>query len=443
MKKMILSAAVIALAMTAAPFEQTARAEDSYQVAQAGFDTFIDANGRRVIVDPYTGQVVRIIEGNRRFNRTREQRRWRQQQREIRRERRRARLERKLDKLFSDRSQTDLGFDNQYGGNDGKFRDTIVQRPLPEPETQIARLPDNDQVVTPETVRPEPAEKRPSLSRDSIVKLQIFLDREGFSPGVIDGAWGSNLAKAVTAWQEAKGNGINLTNPLVLDKYVNKPDFKAFSNYQITREDVNQSYVANIPVDYSEKAQLKRMSYTSPAEMLAERFHMSEAYLRRLNPGADFNTVGQSIRVAAPGNPTHRKVHYIVADKSKEQLRAYDRNGNLVNAYPATIGSAQTPSPSGKVEVARIALNPNYTYNPKKNFQQGSNDKILTIAPGPNGPVGSVWIALSKPTYGIHGTPNPDRIGKTNSNGCIRLTNWDAKELASLISKGVTVEFLE
>ncbi|MEN0041808.1 MAG: L,D-transpeptidase, partial [Pseudomonadota bacterium] len=93
--------------------------------------------------------------------------------------------------------------------------------------------------------------------------------------------------------------------------------------------------------------------------------------------------------------------------------------------------------------VARIALDPEYTYNPKINFQQGTNDKILRIPPGPNGPVGSVWIALSKPTYGIHGTPDPAKIGKTNSNGCIRLTNWDARELAANVRKGVTVEFVE
>ena len=154
-----------------------------------------------------------------------------------------------------------------------------------------------------------------------------------------------------------------------------------------------------------------------------------------------FDTVGETIRVVAPGNNARRKVHYVVADKSRKQVRAYDRNGALVAAYPATIGSTATPSPSGKVEVTRIALDPNYTYNPKINFRQGDNNKVLTIPPGPNGPVGSVWIALSKPTYGIHGTPNPDKIGKTNSHGCIRLTNWDAKELAGLISKGVVVEF--
>ena len=279
------------------------------------------------------------------------------------------------------------------------------------------------------------------LSRDTIVKLQVFLDREGFSPGVIDGSWGSNVAKALAAWKKARNSDADLTNPMVLDKYVNQPGASPFVNYSITSADVRGPFVARIPVDYAEKARLDRMAYTSAAEMLAEKFHMSENYLRRINPGVDFNVAGTRINVVAPGEKVRRKVHYIVADKSAEQVFAYDRHGALVSAYPATIGSTSTPSPSGKVEVSRIALNPQYTYNPKKNFVQGKNHDILTIAPGPNGPVGSVWIALSKPTYGIHGTPNPELIGKTNSHGCIRLTNWDATELAGLISKGVTVEF--
>ncbi|PZN49764.1 MAG: hypothetical protein DIU65_13850, partial [Proteobacteria bacterium] len=128
---------------------------------------------------------------------------------------------------------------------------------------------------------------------------------------------------------------------------------------------------------------------------------------------------------------------------SQKQVFAYDEAGKLVAAYPATIGSSDTPSPSGTHAVSRIAFDPNYTYNPKVNFKQGDNDKILTIPPGPNGPVGTVWIALDKPTYGIHGTPEPSKIGKTHSHGCVRLTNWDAAELAKLVKPGVPVEFVD
>ena len=181
-----------------------------------------------------------------------------------------------------------------------------------------------------------------------------------------------------------------------------------------------------MPIDYAKKARLAVLSYTSAAEMLAERFHMSQAYLRKLNPGKRFDRAGTSITVVAPGKQLTKKVHYIVANKRRKQVQAFDRNGKLIASYPATIGSVSNPSPSGTHSIERIALNPEYTYNPKKNFRQGNNTKILRIPPGPNGPVGSVWIALSKPTYGIHGTPDPSKIGKTNSNGCIRLTNWDA-----------------
>jgi len=156
-----------------------------------------------------------------------------------------------------------------------------------------------------------------------------------------------------------------------------------------------------------------------------------------------FNRPGSVVKVPNLGPAARPRVARIIADKGRRQVRGYDMTGRLVVAYPATIGSSDTPSPSGIVHIERIAINPNYTYNPSINFQQGDNDKILIIPPGPNGPVGTVWIALSKPTYGIHGTPEPSRIGKTSSHGCVRLTNWDAEELAGLVTEGVAVEFTE
>ncbi|MEC9462166.1 MAG: L,D-transpeptidase, partial [Pseudomonadota bacterium] len=178
-------------------------------------------------------------------------------------------------------------------------------------------------------------------------------------------------------------------------------------------------------------------------EMLAERFHMDEGYLRELNPGVDFSIPGTTIKVVEPGPVKKGNVARIVANKGLKQVFAYGEDGSLIAAYPASIGSADTPSPSGTVTIERIALDPGYTYNPKVNFQQGNNTKVLQIPPGPNGPDGTVWLALSKPTYGIHGTPEPSKIGRTQSHGCIRLTNWDATELAKMVKAGVTVEFVE
>lgn len=288
-----------------------------------------------------------------------------------------------------------------------------------------------------------PPEVAVAGASEDVAKIQILLDRLGVSPGVIDGRMGDNVNKAISAWREMTGEALRTYDKEFIDTRLAETGGEAFTTYEITPTDVAGPYVASVPDDYSKKAQMERLSFTSVPEMLAERFHMDEKYLKALNPGAAFDRPGTRIRVIDPGAPKKGEVARIVADKGRKQVRAYDGRGKLVVAYPATIGSAATPSPTGTHTVERIALDPEYTYNPKINFQQGDNTKVLRIPPGPNGPVGTVWIALSKPTYGIHGTPEPSKIGKTESNGCIRLTNWDAQELAKMVKQGVTVEFVE
>ena len=281
------------------------------------------------------------------------------------------------------------------------------------------------------------------MSSNEITALQVFLDREGFSPGVIDGRKGSNVAKAIEAWQNATGETLDPNNAEDILERLRLSGGMAFTTYEISAADAAGPYVAEIPSDYAQKAALPHMSFTSTSEMLAEKFHMDEAYLKEINPGVDFTIPGTIVKVVDIGEKKTGKVAKILADKGRRQVLAYDAEGTLIAAYPASIGSADTPSPSGIVTVERVALNPGYTYNPKINFKQGDNDKVLTIPPGPNGPVGTIWIALSKPTYGIHGTPDPSKIGKTESNGCVRLTNWDAQELAKMVEPGVSVEFVE
>lgn len=311
--------------------------------------------------------------------------------------------------------------DMPYGGPD-----------LPPPaDTQPAR-----------TVTPEIPVKS-NLSRLEITALQVFLDREGVSPGVIDGKMGQNVNKAIVAWQQMTGETLDPNNADDILERLRLSGGLAIKSYTITAGDAAGPFVASIPDDYAHKAQLPAMSYTSTVEMLAERFHMDEAYLRELNPGVDFSIPGTIIKVVEPGPAKKGNVARIVANKGLKQVFAYGEDGSLIAAYPASIGSADTPSPTGTVTIDRIALNPGYTYNPKVNFQQGNNTQILQIPPGPNGPVGTVWLALSKPTYGIHGTPEPSKIGRTQSHGCIRLTNWDATELAKMVKPGVTVEFVE
>lgn len=273
----------------------------------------------------------------------------------------------------------------------------------------------------------------------AVARLQILLDQHGASPGVIDGFDGENMRKAVMGIQAMAAmpmTGIVDDAVLALVE-TGQP---VIADYVIAATDLDD-VTGPTPDDYEEKAQLDFLGYGSVQEALAERFHMDVDLLASLNPNAAFEP-GETISVAVTGADQRGDVRRIEADKSLRQVRAFDAQGNLIATYPATIGSQDTPSPSGSYVVEVVASMPNYTYNPDVNFQQGDNTEVLTIPPGPNGPVGSMWIALSKPTYGIHGTPEPSQIDKTSSYGCVRLTNWDAQELGSMVAKGATVDFL-
>jgi lipoprotein-anchoring transpeptidase ErfK/SrfK len=285
----------------------------------------------------------------------------------------------------------------------------------------------------------EGEEPAPVFPDAAIVRLQVLLDRAGASPGVIDGFDGDNVRKAVLAFETLQGlRPDGIIDPEMLAR-LQTPEPVA-GIYTIAPEDAGDDITGPVPEDYAEKAQMSFLGYADMAEKLAERFHMDVDLLNELNPGAGY-TVGDQIVVTAPGLPREGEVARIEADKTLRQVRAYGADGTLIAAYPATIGSEDNPSPSGTHTVEVVVKMPEYTYNPKINFQQGDNTEVLTIPPGPNGPVGSVWIDLSEPTFGIHGTPEPSKIDKTGSHGCVRLTNWDAEELAGMVSKGVVVEF--
>ena len=212
-------------------------------------------------------------------------------------------------------------------------------------------------------------------------------------------------------------------------------------DYTITEADVAGPFIGSVPQDLADMAELETVGYTDPLEALAEKFHMSEALLEALNPDVDFGRAGQTIVVASTGQPAlNGKVASIVVDKAESSVRAFDADGKLLAFYPATIGSGQTPSPSGTWTVRAVAPRPNYTYDPSR-VSYGDGGSKVVVPPGPNNPVGAVWIDLSKDTYGIHGTPDPAEIGKTASSGCVRLTNWDAEQLAEAVEQGVEVRF--
>ena len=276
----------------------------------------------------------------------------------------------------------------------------------------------------------------------AIARLQVMLDRTRFSPGVIDGYYGENVRQALAAFAEDEGLDFNGEPTQQLwDELVRQTSGPAIVSYTLTQEDVRGPFTPSIPASMEAKARLDRLGYTSAAEAIAERFHMDQDLLQALNPGVDFSRAGTTIQVAAP-QPTslNADVARIVVNKAESSVRAYDDSGRLLAFYPATIGSDALPSPSGSMTVNGVAPAPTYTYDPSRlSYVQGG--ETLIIPPGPNNPVGTRWIDLSRETYGIHGSPDPALIGKTASHGCVRLTNWDVEELADAVDPGVRVEF--
>lgn len=318
-------------------------------------------------------------------------------------------------------------------GQDALTADDILAA---TPDYAPAAQASDDQTVSPD----QDDKKGPSAI---VAYVQITLDRAGFSVGVIDGFDGDNYERALAAFQSV--NNLEATGtltPPTWDMLQSNFGDAVVTQYAITADDLATDFIEEVPTDYSEMAKLDAVSFTGVREMLAERFHMDEDFLAALNPDASFATEGEILTVADPMRPIEEaSVARIIINAQYGRLHAYNAEGLLVADYPASVGSETTPSPSGTHEVRAVALDPTYTYNPNVNFTQGDNKEVLTIPPGPNGPVGSVWIDLSEPTYGIHGTPSPSKIAKTQSHGCVRLTNWDAAELARLVSPGTVVEF--
>jgi len=278
-----------------------------------------------------------------------------------------------------------------------------------------------------------------------MIKAQVLLDRAHFSPGEIDGKAGGNFKKALTAF--AADKGLNTSRGLsaeVWQALLSISSEPILAEYTVSEKDVAGPFAASIPAKMEQMRNLPTLAYTSGREALAERFHVSQELLQLLNPGNKFDKPGDKILVASvAADDVSEKATRIEVDKRSALLKVLGEQNKLLAVYPATIGSNEKPAPSGRLKVSGVTKNPTYRYNPKYAFKGVHTNEPFMINPGPNNPVGLVWIGLSAEGYGIHGTADPSKISKTASHGCVRLTNWDALHVAAVVKKGLAVDFLD
>ena len=275
-----------------------------------------------------------------------------------------------------------------------------------------------------------------NVNSATTLKLQALLDWNHASPGPIDGGWGMNAKKALKNFQAMHGLPQDGRMSAEVWKLLNEKipaNQPVLVGYTLTQEDIKGPYQPT-PSGSEAKSKMKGLYYQDVQEMLAERFHMDIRYLKKLNSDKKF-TVGETITVFNPGAPLNEKITRLVAKKADNILYAY--NGDkLIATYPTTVGSSDTPSPTGTFSIVNRVKNPWY----RATSGEGKDKKVFMLPPGPNGPVGVVWMGLSKPSYGIHGSPVPEGISRQASHGCVRLTNWDVLEVYANVDTGTKVD---
>jgi lipoprotein-anchoring transpeptidase ErfK/SrfK len=306
--------------------------------------------------------------------------------------------------------------------------------------------------TAPVSAAPSQEERRPARAGSpcgNALAFQVLLDRHGFSSGEIDGKFGTNTRRALAAFQEA--NKLQTTRTLDCETWsaLGGTDQSAeTTEYTITDADSAGPFVDNIPPNLPDQASLPALGYTSLTEKIAERFHASPALLNRLNPGKRFEA-GTTIMVpdVTPFDDHTKPVHdtsagAVTVEVSRDgTLRVVGADERTLFVAPVTSGSSHDPLPLGNWKVRSVSWMPEFHYNPDLFWDAKATDTKATIKPGPNNPVGVVWIDISVEHYGLHGTPEPSRIGYTQSHGCVRLTNWDAARVAAFVGANTPVIF--